>query len=95
MRLDGRGRHGSRRARRRRRRLRHLARHRLQGNHVAAEPEAPDQRSQPIWMATILCGILVLPIGLCISTYYLVRIRPSVAAAEDGRVVDPPSRRAA
>jgi hypothetical protein len=56
---------------------------------------ALDQRSQQIWMFTILCGILVVPVGLCISTYYLVRIRPSVAAAEDGRVADPPSRRAA
>lgn len=43
-------------------------------------------RSQAVWMATILCGILVMPVGLALSTYYLVRIRREVAAAEDGRL---------
>jgi hypothetical protein len=37
-------------------------------------------------MATILCGILVMPVGLALSAYYLVRIRREVAAAEDGRL---------
>jgi hypothetical protein len=42
-------------------------------------------RSQQVWMASILCGILLVPAGLIISTWYLVRIRPEVAAIEDGR----------
>lgn len=45
-------------------------------------------RSQQVWMATILCGILLVPVGLCVSAYYLVRVRPRVADAEDGKVVD-------
>ena len=45
-------------------------------------------RSQQVWMASILCGILVLPVGLVISTWYLVRIRAEVAAIEDGRFPD-------
>jgi hypothetical protein len=43
------------------------------------------QRSQPVWMATILCGILVMPVGLAISCYYLLRIRPQIAGIEDGK----------
>ena len=46
-------------------------------------------RSQQIWMATILCGILLVPAGLCISAWYLVRVRPAIADAEDGKVPDP------
>jgi hypothetical protein len=45
-------------------------------------------RSQQVWMATILCGILLVPVGLVVSTWYLVRIRPEVAAVEDGRLPD-------
>lgn len=46
-------------------------------------------RSQQIWMATILCGILLVPVGMCVSAYYLLRVRPVVADAEQGKVVDP------
>ncbi len=42
-------------------------------------------RSQPVWMATILCGILVMPVGLVVSCYYLLRIRPQIADVEDGK----------
>jgi hypothetical protein len=40
-------------------------------------------------MATILCGILLVPVGMAISAYYLLRVRPAVADAEQGKVVDP------
>jgi hypothetical protein len=43
-------------------------------------------RSQAVWMASILLGMLVLPIGLAVSTWYLVRIRAEVAGAESGRL---------
>ena len=46
-------------------------------------------RSQQVWMATILCGILLVPVGMAISAYYLLRIRPAIADAEDGKVADP------
>jgi hypothetical protein len=42
-------------------------------------------RSQPVWMATILAGILLVPVGLLVSGWYLVRIRAEVADAEAGR----------
>lgn len=41
-------------------------------------------RSQAGWMAAILCGILTVLGGLVISSFYLLRVRPRVAAAEDG-----------
>jgi hypothetical protein len=43
------------------------------------------RRSQQMWMYSILCGILLVPAGLCISIYYLARIRPEVGAVEDGK----------
>ena len=45
-------------------------------------------RSQQVWMASILCGILLVPVGLVISAWYLLRIRPEVAAIEEGRFPD-------
>lgn len=42
-------------------------------------------RSQVAWMAAILFGILVLVPGLAVSTWYLLKVRPVIAAAEDGR----------
>ena len=42
-------------------------------------------RSQAVWMATILVGILLVPVGLIVSGWYLVRIRREVAGAESGR----------
>jgi hypothetical protein len=44
------------------------------------------RRNQAGWMAAILCGILTLIGGVAISSVYLLRIRPIVAAAEDGRI---------
>jgi hypothetical protein len=42
-------------------------------------------RSQAVWMATILVGILAVPVGLFVSGWYLIRIRADVAGAESGR----------
>ncbi len=41
-------------------------------------------RRQVVWMAAILCGFLTVVGGLAISLWYLLRIRPEIAAAEDG-----------
>jgi hypothetical protein len=41
-------------------------------------------RRQIVWMATICFGVLVLPIGLLASAWYLTRIRPHIRAVEDG-----------
>jgi hypothetical protein len=47
------------------------------------------ERSQVVWMAAILFAALLVPIGLAVSLWYLLRIRPEVAAAERGEL---PSR---
>ena len=37
-------------------------------------------------MFAILCGMLLVPVGLGISAYYLTRIRPEIASAENGEL---------
>jgi hypothetical protein len=44
-------------------------------------------RDQTRWMAIVLLGFLTVVGGLIISIYYLRRVRPQVAAAEEGRTV--------
>ena len=48
------------------------------------------ERNQVLWMAVILGGVLSVVLGLGISGWYLWRVRPVVAAAEEGRI---PQRR--
>jgi hypothetical protein len=43
-------------------------------------------RSQAAWMAGIMFSAFTVLGGLVVSLVYLLRIRPSIAAAEDGRV---------
>jgi hypothetical protein len=43
------------------------------------------ERRQIAWIAAVLFGILSVLPGLAISTWYLLRVRPEVQAAEDGR----------
>lgn len=43
-------------------------------------------RNRAMWMAGILVGILSVIGGLVISSWYLLRVRTVVAAAEDGVV---------
>ena len=43
-------------------------------------------RRRVVWIAGILFGILTLIGGLLISGYYLVSVRPQIAAAEEGDV---------
>ena len=47
---------------------------------------AMTSRSQQVWLATILCGMLLVPAGLVISGWYLLRVRPAVAAVEGGQL---------
>jgi hypothetical protein len=49
-------------------------------------------RNQLLWLAMILGGILSVLLGLVISGWYLLKVRPVVAAAEQGRL---PERRSA
>lgn len=41
-------------------------------------------RRQAVWLAVILFGVLTVVGGLVVSGYYLVSIRPRIAAAEAG-----------
>lgn len=47
-------------------------------------------RRRVVWLAAILFGGMVLVVGVVVSGVYLLRIRPAVAAAEQGVVVPPP-----
>ena len=43
------------------------------------------ERSQVAWMAGILIATFTLVIGLGVSLWYLLKVRPLIAAAEEGR----------
>lgn len=43
-------------------------------------------RRRVVWLAAILFGAMTLLVGLVVSGFYLARVRPEVAAAENGRV---------
>lgn len=43
-------------------------------------------RTQVVWIGCIVAGVLVVPVGLAISGYYLVRLRPALARIEGGRL---------
>ncbi|MEZ5381797.1 MAG: hypothetical protein R2754_08365 [Microthrixaceae bacterium] len=51
------------------------------------------QRPQAMWMAMILVGTFLSVLGVGLSLYYLVRVRPAVAGAEEGRIPPPPDAR--
>jgi hypothetical protein len=62
---------------------------------AASRPEwawALAGRRRVLWVAAILLGALTLAVGLVVSSVYLLRIRPEVAAAEAGRPVERPRR---
>lgn len=52
------------------------------------------ERNQVLWMTSILLGTLMTCAGLAVSGWYLLKVRPVIAAAERG-VVPPqkPERR--
>lgn len=43
-------------------------------------------RRQAVWLAGILFGILTMVPGLVISSWYLLRVRPVIRDAEQGRL---------
>jgi hypothetical protein len=45
-------------------------------------------RRRVVWMAAILFGAMTVILGLAVSSIYLIRIRPAVAAAESGKIQD-------
>jgi hypothetical protein len=47
------------------------------------------ERNQVLWMTMILVGVFSVCGGVAISAWYLLKVRPAVAAAESGRVPEP------
>ena len=43
-------------------------------------------RRQVVWMAGIMFAALTVVGGLAVSAWYLLKVRPEVAAAEEGRL---------
>ena len=43
-------------------------------------------RSRVVWVAACGIGVLFNLVGLCVSAWYLVRVRPAIAAAENGQI---------
>jgi hypothetical protein len=43
------------------------------------------ERSQVGWMAAVLFGMFFLVPGLAVSLWYLSKVRPAIADAEEGR----------
>lgn len=43
-------------------------------------------RARLVWMMLILFGAVVLPVGLVVSSWYLLRVRPELRDAEQGRL---------
>jgi hypothetical protein len=44
------------------------------------------ERSQVAWMGVVVAGVFINVLGVAISLWYLLKIRPEVAAAEEGRI---------
>jgi hypothetical protein len=43
-------------------------------------------RARLLWMVAVLFGIVVLPVGVAVSGWYLLRIRPELRDAESGNL---------
>jgi hypothetical protein len=50
-------------------------------------------RHQAMWIALILLGVFSVLGGVAVCLWYLLRVRPVVAAAESGRIPEHPPRR--
>jgi hypothetical protein len=44
------------------------------------------QRRRVVWMAAIAMGACMLPVGLVIASWYLLRVRPELRATARGRL---------
>jgi hypothetical protein len=57
--------------------------------HAARIPQwvwAFSDRTQVIWLASLLLGVAVVPLGLPLAVWYLVRVRPVLKYIEDGNI---------
>lgn len=57
--------------------------------HAARYPQwvwAFSERTQVVWLAGLLIGAAVVPIGLPLAAYYIVRVRPVLHQIEQGNM---------
>jgi len=57
--------------------------------HAARIPQwvwAFSDRTQVIWLASLLLGVAVVPLGLPLASWYLVKVRPVLNRIENGNV---------
>lgn len=57
--------------------------------HAARVPQwvwAFSSRTQVVWMAMLLVGVAVVPVGVGLAIWYFVKIRPVLIAIERGDV---------
>lgn len=57
--------------------------------HAARVPQwvwAFSERTQVIWVATLLLGVAVVPVGVPLAIWYLVKVRPVLNHIEAGNV---------
>ncbi|MGI9608089.1 MAG: hypothetical protein ACR2P0_18305 [Acidimicrobiales bacterium] len=55
--------------------------------HAARVPQwvwAFSSRTQVVWMAMLLLGVAVVPVGVGLASWYLWKIRPELSAIERG-----------
>ena len=57
--------------------------------HAARTPAwvwAFTSHTQANWVAVLLLGLVAIPIGLCLATWYFFRVRPELSSVERGNV---------
>lgn len=57
--------------------------------HAARVPQwvwAFSERTQIVWLASLLMGVAVVPVGLPVAVWYLVKIRPVLVQIEKGNL---------
>ncbi len=57
--------------------------------HAARYPQwvwAFSERTQIVWLASLLMGVAIVPIGLPLAIWYLVKIRPVLQRIEQGNM---------
>lgn len=43
-------------------------------------------RTQIVWLASLITGTLILPIGIPLAIYYLIKVRPVLSAIDAGDI---------
>lgn len=58
--------------------------------HAARFPQwvwAFSSRTQIVWLASLLLGVAIIPVGVPIAVWYLLKIRPVLRQIEQGNMI--------